>query len=212
MGRMEGGAMIDRTKTLGASEIAAVLGRDEYRTAVDVWESKVLGKEQPDNEHMARGRILEPALLDWWEYLEGVRLVRTPRDDGKDQRQRLVTHSNGWATATLDGFSEDGRIVEVKCPVGGKGWDDRKGLFPFRYALQVQWQFGVSKSAGLSPVSGVLAAGPIWGKLMRFQIEFDAELFALMLAKGDEFMTYVRRKEPLPPSFTSLEADKGKQT
>lgn len=196
----------DRRATLGASEIAAVVGVDEYRTADDVWRAKVEGVETPDNEHMVRGRCLEAGLLDWWEHIEGVRLERRTDTTERDPRQRFVLHPNGWASATLDGLAEDGRVVEVKCPVGGKSWDDRKGVCPLRYVVQVQWQLGVCLAAGLPVTSGVLAAGPLWGRLMRFPVTADAALFAGLLAKGEEFMNYVRRREPLPPSFTSPQA------
>jgi len=186
----------DIATTVGASEIAAILGQDPYRTAADVWRSKVEGERLELNEHMVRGICLENGLLDWWERLDGRKLER---------RQKLFTSPNGWACATCDGVVS-AHIVEVKCPVGGKAWDDRAQRFPFHYQLQCVWQIGVASDATGVQHTAELCAGPVWGRLMRFPIQFDAALFALMLERAEEFMAHVRAGTPLPPAFTSQEA------
>jgi len=190
----------DITTTVGASEIAAILGQDPYATAQDVWERKVAGVVTPENEHMVRGKCLENGLLDWWERLDGRRL---------STRQRLFRHPNGWACATADGvFLAPGssHLVEVKCPIGGKAWDDRAGRFPFHYQLQCVWQIGVASAETSLGFTAELCAGPVWGRLMRFPVVFDPALFALMLERAEEFMSHVRAGTPLPAAFTSQEA------
>lgn len=172
----------DITTTLGASEIAAVLGEDPYRTADDVLREKVFREKFEMNEHMIRGVCLEPGLLNWWEILEGRKL---------DARQRLFRHPNGWACATCDGVAGL-HLVEIKCPAGGKSWNDRTGEHPFHYRLQVTWQIGVASDATGQQHTGELCAGPVWGKLLRFQVEFDAQLFASMLEAGEAFMKRVQ--------------------
>lgn len=194
-----------RAASVGASEVAAILGCDPYRTAADVWRAKVLGEAFVENEHMVRGKCLESGLLDWWERLDGRKLRRQGGQSAalsQDPRQVQVVHPNGWAAATLDGITEDGStVVEMKCPVGGKSWDDRSGAHPFHYRIQVLWQIGVAQASGLPVVTGELCAGPLWGKLQRHRVDPDSEFFASALRRAAEFMTFVRSGEALPASF-----------
>ena len=60
-------AMMDRSKTIGASEIGAILGVNPYMTPADVWMVKTLRKpEFAGNEATERGLILEPAIAIWF--------------------------------------------------------------------------------------------------------------------------------------------------
>jgi hypothetical protein len=108
----------DYSRTIGASEIAAILGEDRYRTPNDVWRAKVLGERTPLNKHILRGLCLESGLLTWWERLPELdgqpprRLSRRLSDgDSRDPRQTDVLHPNGWAAATLDGYHKETRQV-----------------------------------------------------------------------------------------------------
>jgi len=60
--------MNDRTKTIGASEIGAILGVNPYMSPVDVWMVKTLRKpEFEGNAATERGLILEPAIAAWFK-------------------------------------------------------------------------------------------------------------------------------------------------
>ena len=203
---------MSRRETVGGSEIAAVLNASPYQTPEELWRAKVEGTPFEDNEHTIRGKVFESAILDWWEVLDG-RALRRGEPSGrfsKDLRQVSLVHPCGWAAATLDGITEDGKLlVEAKCPVGGKQWDDRNGAHPFHYRVQVLWQIGVAQGCGLPVESGELIAGPLWGRLMRFPIEPDPEFFRLALERAREFVECVKRGEPLPASFGgNMEAGK----
>lgn len=196
---------MSRRDTVGGSEIAAVLGVSPYSTPHDVWRQKVEDLPFEGNEHTQRGQVFESAILDWWELLDGRKLRRQPQPSwsfSKDERQVSLKHPCGWASATLDGLTEDGRlVVEAKCPVGGKSWDDRNGTHPFHYRVQVLWNIGVAQACGLPVEGGELAAGPLWGRLYRFPIQPDPEFFRLALERAREFIEFVKRGEPLPASF-----------
>lgn len=55
-----------RKKTLGASEIAAILGLNEWMSPLDVWQVKT-GRKPPfgGNEHTRRGQRQERQILEW---------------------------------------------------------------------------------------------------------------------------------------------------
>lgn len=180
----------DIATTLGASEIAAVVGADPYKTADELLEQKVTGAQIEPNEHMIRGTCLENGLLDWWERIDGRELPI---------RQRLFVHpGHRWACATIDGITVNGaqyeHLVEVKCPGGSwRQWDERNGTCPFHYKVQVIWQLGIARAESGDLITGELAAGPspFKGHLMRFQIQYDEELFERLLIAGEQFMQRV---------------------
>lgn len=204
-------ADVSRRLRVGASEIAAVLGADPYRTPQDVWRAKVHNEPFIENEHIIRGKCLEAGILTWWEVASGMKLARRSVDTkteaglSEDPRQHPLVHPCGWAAATLDGITEDGRmVVEAKCPASGKAWDDRTQQHPQQYHIQVLWQLGVAKACGFPVEEGELIAGPIWGRLQRHRIEPDDEFFRLALERARIFIESVKSGEPLPATFGGI--------
>src|SRR5574343_465026 len=189
---------MSRRERVGASEIAAILGADPYRSPQDVWETKVLDKPFVENEHIIRGKALESGVLDWWEILSGQKLRRAAVREGAFSAAPLqvsLVHPCGWAAATLDGLTEDGRlVVEAKVPASGKAWRE-PDVHPFQYRIQVIWQIHIAQACGLPVEGGELIAGPIWGKLQRHPIQPDPEFFRLALVKAGEFIEFVKRGE-----------------
>jgi len=66
-----------RKTFLGGSEITAILGIDDYRTPMDVWEIKT-GRRMPDadNKHTLAGRFLEDGIARYWEHETGNRIIK----------------------------------------------------------------------------------------------------------------------------------------
>jgi putative phage-type endonuclease len=56
----------ERTKGIGGSDIAAIMGVSRYSTPLDVYLSKVEDVSIPDNFNMAAGRALEPVIAEWY--------------------------------------------------------------------------------------------------------------------------------------------------
>ncbi len=57
--------LVDRKTTIGASEVAAVLGVHPYITPFQLWARKSgIDSDGQDNKYMRRGRILEPVVID----------------------------------------------------------------------------------------------------------------------------------------------------
>lgn len=180
----------DYRHTLGASEIAGVVGFSRYSTPDSLYREKVFGRHQePPNDDMLRGLCLERGLLDWWS--------RKHNDKCTPQLSSAMDGSYRWAAATLDGLSESGVVVETKCPRRYDAWDVRTGKHPFEYHLQIQWQMGVARCEGLARVErGVLVAGPKDGQLLEFPVTYNTLLFATLLECGREFMSLVAFKQP----------------
>lgn len=212
---------MSRRERVGASEIAAILGQDPYRTPQDIWNTKVHDIPFPGNEHTERGNAMEPGILNWWSTLTGfglrlhpdstekhIQFLRGQRDKDCDPRQHPLVHPCGWASATLDGLTADQKlVVEAKCPYIGKDkWDEDSNEHPFHYRIQVIWQIGVAQACGIPVESGELVALPVMfnkkGRPLRFQIQPDPEFFRLALVKAGEFIECVKAGSPLPASFS----------
>jgi putative phage-type endonuclease len=123
-----------RTK-IGASDAAAILGICPYRTAFQLWEEKVLGKEQEKTSGMARGSSLEAEARECFE--KATQLSVMPK---------VVIHGGRpWQMASLDGITFDGTtIVEIKCPNKEVHKMAEAGKIPDHYMAQIQHQFSVS--------------------------------------------------------------------
>lgn len=210
---------------IGASQIAAILGIDRFTTAEQLYR-RFLGLEpwEPENKDMKRGKFLEGGLCAWW-----LDLSKAERRETDFERRGVllpsgqleVRHSAlGWARATPDMVVErDGQLlaVDVKCPraegkkvgdVWVKTWHQASGTAPASYVAQSIFQQGVLRSAGVPVVAGELAAGPLWGELIRVAVPFDAEFFDDMLALASEFYAAVVGRKPLPSHFTTKEETK----
>jgi putative phage-type endonuclease len=94
-----------RRSGIGASEMAAVLGVSEWRTALDVYRAKVLGETTPETPHMQRGRLLEPVVAEMYAEEVGEKLVRCTETLRSDTYPHVL--------ATPDYYASD-RIVEIK--------------------------------------------------------------------------------------------------
>jgi len=124
-----------RRSKIGASDAPVILGLSPYKTKFQLWEEKVLGKDQEQTGGMARGAALESKARECFEQLTGIPVL-----------PKVVIHpQNDWMMASLDGITFDGTtIVEIKCPNKEVHALAEKGELPEHYMAQVQHQFAVT--------------------------------------------------------------------
>lgn len=124
-----------RRATIGSSDAPSIMRVSPYKSAYQLWEEKVFGKEQVLNQSMKRGNDLEPVAKKWFENKIGINV--SPES---------ITHPcYSWMTATLDGYNKEKRVlVEIKCP----NRDDHRlatsGKVPDKYYPQLQHQLEVT--------------------------------------------------------------------
>ena len=122
----------ERRKGIGGSDIAAIMGLSPWKTAYQVYQEKrkEVG-EWEGNTATDWGRRLEPAIRQWYSDQTG-RSVKLPD-------QILYHKKYPFMLASLDGFTDDRRIVEIKTSRISKGWGDPgTNEIPDYYALQCQ--------------------------------------------------------------------------
>lgn len=179
----------DRTKYLGASDMAAVCGVDPYRNAYDVWLEKT-GQldDKPPNRAMELGIRLEPVVLQWAE--EQIGLIDSDIEAITILDSPIMVHPDGV-------HRETGRPVESK--TAGMGWkvSDEWGeagsdQVPEQYIVQCQTQM-LALHADLCYLPAFLGGT----EFRMYHIKFDPEMAEHILQIARDFWTvHVERMEP----------------
>lgn len=167
--------LAERTKGLGASDVAAIFGVSRWSTAWGVWAEKTgCVQPEPENDAMLRGRVLEDGIADLWAAtLPADRPVRL-------RRAGLMKHRvYPMLMATVDRLSvcRDGRCVtEIKSSVDLSDWQGDE--VPVEYQLQVQQQLAVTGRSH----AHVVVLGPRFEVVDRV-IQRDDELINQMIGQ-----------------------------
>ncbi len=198
----------ERKKFIGSSDIAALFTDDDgksldpFKTAVDVWASKVYDHEdKPETDAMSRGNRYESALIEFAEQELGVRIETNP------DLLRFICKKHPIFACNLDGFSpniyDTGRegdtleIVEAKTTGltgewGEPGTDD----VPFRVNLQVHQQM---LCTGWNKAHIAVLLGR-WGLTEEmFVIERNEDIIKAIINRGEQFWNDYVLTEKAPP-------------
>lgn len=96
-----------RKNRISATDAAPIMGISPYKSPLMLWEEKIFGRKGDSNLAMERGISLEKKALEWTQNMLGHQLTDA----------FVQSDTFDWAIASLDGISEDGKIlVEIKCP------------------------------------------------------------------------------------------------
>lgn len=187
-----------RRQSIGASDVAAILGRDPRRGPLAVWESKVKGHAGADNDWLAFGRDVEGAIANLYSH-------RTGRIVGDLGATEIQYHPDApWLGATLDRITE---IDGEDCPLELKhvanfssphSWVEEP---PVHYILQLQTQIACTGAK-----QGVLAGMFPGYQLAHRDFNLDSELIDNIMPILEEFWFHNVLKQ-IPPDPTGLPGD-----
>jgi putative phage-type endonuclease len=180
---------------LGASEAGAILGIDQYRTALDVYNEK-LGLVPPfeGNAHTERGNRLEAVAADVYRENTGLLTVRRSQPYAHPQYPFIQGHIDRKVVG-------EKRILEIKCPsIAAFRSHQRKGL-PDSYIAQAHVYMGLS---GFPKLTWALFCADAWD-LITFDVEFDETIYRAAVAGMVDFWnnSILTRTPPQP-----VDADK----
>lgn len=120
-----------RENMITASDIASAIGENHYESPDAFVKKKVLRTQFKGNAATAHGTLLEPLVRDLYDQ-------RTGR---KSHEIGLVQHREyPWLGASPDGVTEDGLLIEIKCPLTRK----IEAKVPKHYWPQVQLQLEIT--------------------------------------------------------------------
>ena len=179
----------ERRKGVGGSDIAAIMGLSPFKTAYQVYREK--RKEVEDwqgNDLTDWGKRMEPAIRQWYSDQTG-RDVRLP--------EKIMYHEKyPFMLASLDGFTDDGRVVEIKTARSGKKWGEPEtNQIPDYYAVQVHHYMTVTGfQVADIPVS---IAG---GSPSLYIVEADKEISEMIIEAAANFWERVQTGNPPEPT------------
>ena len=188
----------ERSKFLGSSDVAAVMGLDPFTTAYDVWAKKT-GKvegERPDDEVLSRGRYMENALLSFaTDQLGG--LTTNPEMLEFHYADFIIDHPDAVVF-------ESGQPVEAKSvgrfskeEWGNPGSDE----IPERVIVQCHVHL-LCTEKDFCHVPVYLS----YREFQMFGVKLDSELAQMILDKAGEFWAKnVQKDIPPPDSAPSYE-------
>ena len=184
----------ERAKNIGASEVSAILGINQYETPLDVWDRKT-------NPH---GQVrLDNELLFWGSYLEAPIAERFSQVTGKKLAEVESAYFRGRVCSHIDRLVVDeGVPLEVKTQSSFKSvtWD---GEAPDGYLIQVQTQLWCMK------VEYGYICVLIGGNHMEwFRIDADPAIQAVIEEKTTYFWDEYVVKNCPPPPITYADACK----
>lgn len=184
---------------LGGTDMAAILGRSTWKTALDVFLVKT-GRRPPvtQNESMTWGIVLEPVILAEYGKRTGLEIIKGDwlKLEGCDY---LIGHP--------DAFSVDKagnrRLLEVKTAsaFSRKSWE--QGI-PFDYYCQAQFYLHLS---GLHQATFIVLFGG--QEMLTYDVEGDPIFQHDMISKAHEFYREYIEKDipPTPSQWTSRASD-----
>ena len=220
-----------RQQGIGGSDIAAILGLNKYRTALDVYQDKLgIAEEIEENEAMHFGTILEDVVAQEFAERVGLRVQRV--------NATICTGKDFWMRANIDraivnpDIAGNVRIKEQKgtnrilttdaileCKTAGFRsahlWGPSQELeiatgevtseheIPVQYELQVQWYMAVTG------VSKAYVAVLIAGQEFRcYEVDRNEALIAQMTQYAHKFWfeNVCLKKAPEPTNSKDLKA------
>lgn len=178
----------ERRKGIGGSDVAAIMGLNPWKTPYRVYQEK--RKEVEDWQGNAAtdwGKRMEPAIRQWYSDQTG-RPVRLP--------QKIMFSTNHpFMLANLDGFTDDGRIVEIKTARSGKDWGEPgTSEIPDYYILQVQHYMVVT---GFEVADVAVSIGG--GSPSLYEVDADEELQGYIIEACERFWKRVQAGDPPEP-------------
>jgi putative phage-type endonuclease len=184
-----------RKTGIGGSEVAAILGLDDYKTAHDVWLEKTGRKEPEDlsnNESVELGILLEPILARKYAKINKCELIK-PKETFRHEKYP-------WMIANPDRLiAGQKKILEIKTATyPGKIWgEEGTDIVPMKYIIQVQhYMFVMGVDYLESDIYSCVFAGK--RKFRNYPIKRDKDIIDFMIPKIDKFWNYNVKKD-MPP-------------
>lgn len=206
--------LTQRRHYLGASEVAAVLGKSPYATPADVLSFKLGAAGSEETPAMRVGTALEPIILSEWSAARGIEL---------DVSQPLIYHPQApWLACHPDGLALP-VAVEAKTysERTAHEWDpELADGVPIHYLLQCQTVMACTGASvcylvaaevpedlrewlgrlTVEQIRAVASEVPPWANLHTYEIRHHPGIEAAILtACGQWWQRHVVDREPLPP-------------
>lgn len=185
---------MDRSKYIGSSDIAAIMGLSPWRTPLDVYLAKVDPQPEPEDEAkqniFARGKVLEPLIVDAYARLYGVTITAT--------NQSYAHPLHPYLASEIDAETTDGENLEIKSvhPFAARDWGPHgSDEIPLHYYCQVQYAMECS-GAGICKVVAMFG----FDEMRAYPIMRDKDVGARLVSAAVSFWGDVQNRIQPEPS------------
>ena len=192
-----------RSKGIGGSDIAAILGANTHRTPYQVWEDKTeRGEKFEGNKFTRRGQYMEDAVSNYFEDVTGHRLIKA-----SDTDEILIHKQHPFILGSPDRryFDSEGGKGVLECKTTMMSIDQDVDSLPKTWFIQLQWYLGLT---------GYKRGTIAWAELgytsdfKHLEIDFNPMFFAYMVDEACKFWNdYVLTDTP-PPATTSEDVER----
>ena len=185
-----------RRSGIGGSDAPAILGVSRFATPLDVYfDKRGLVADKPANGAMEWGTRLEPLVRQAYAEATG-RTVRVPTT--------ILRHpTHAFMLGSIDGVTDDGRLVEIKTARSAEGWGEPgSDEVPDAYLVQVQHYLTVT---GLTLADVAVLIGGSDFRL--YEVPADPDLQTILVDVEGAFWDRVQRGDP-PDPITYADAQK----
>jgi putative phage-type endonuclease len=194
---MQSVGQLDRTKYLGGSDVAGILGISPWRTPLDVYLDKVQPrKEAPSpgkQKIFSRGQRMEPYVIDLLSEETGLVIAR--------RGERYLDPELPYIAAEIDAEAESGENIEIKTcsPFKAREWGEQQtDAIPVHYTAQAM--HGLMVTGKQVCVFGVLIGAD---DFRVYRVERDDETIAAIREKEVQFWEMVTNLTPPPLTAVS---------
>ncbi|HAH9630908.1 TPA: endonuclease [Escherichia coli] len=193
---MRNAGIMDRTKYIGGSDVAGILGISPWRTPLEVYLDKVQPRVKPvdpsKQKVFKRGQRMEPYVIDLLSEETGMEIVH--------RGNRYIHRDYDFIAAEIDAEAASGENIEIKTvsPFKAKEWGEiQTDAIPVHYTAQAMHGLMVTNKQVC--VFGVLIGGD---DFRIYRVERDEETIQAILEK--EIAFWDRVKNLNPPEATSV--------
>lgn len=189
-----------RTQFIGSSDVAAICGKDPWRSAMDVYLSKTETLDDQTSDAMASGNRLESAVLNWAEERIGCPLVRDVFRIARDGL--FAANHDALVIDSRDGVeAKTVNIMHFNSAVADEWGEEGTDEVPDHVVLQCQQQMYVSDLALVHVPA--LIGGRGW---FMYRVERNDRLIKAIRERGETFWCdHVQKRVPPPDSMPSLD-------
>lgn len=187
-----------RKTGFGGSDLGALCGLSQYKSALACIESKITDTPDIQSEPAYFGQILEPVIADEFSLRNPDLKIINPKG------YLLVDKQYPYMIASLDriiDYGDSQAPLEIKTASAFLAADWKKGLIPPSYNVQVQWYM-----RALGADHAWLAALLGGQEYVQYRIERDQRIIDALEQIAHQFWPYVEKKQ-LPPLAFANAAD-----
>jgi putative phage-type endonuclease len=194
-----------RRKSLGGTDIAAICGINPYKTAFDVYEEKIEGREVIKNDAMRLGNAFESGIAELFAEDSGLKLF-SPQDDIETFRayvedknvefvkvnyhgKEVTILKKGIGHGSLDYFTIDheGKPAVVECKLVTNNFFKSKEEFiktnP-HYYMQTQWYMYIT---GFRKAYFATVQFQFGGHIEWYPVDYNEVLVEKMIFQAEKF-------------------------